>query len=213
MGQICDRCVNQNLNCSYVTPPGAFHQTNTVTAKSPGRQNLPVPRDYFQYPEQEPFHGLENDIDEGSFSYDIGNGTPAEILREADLTRDLLLLYFSNFSDVHFMFDKSSFLRQVALGEIPKAILYAMMALGIKCVVLANLYYCSSTNVNRYSNSPVFSHVPRCNRGEPIFREARKLLETDFDDTSVRSIQTYILLSTYCLTFGVVRKAWFYLGV
>lgn len=70
----------------------------------------------------------------GQNGHDIGTGSPAEILREGELTYELLLLYFENFSDIHFMFDQDVFLRQFALGEIPKVILYSMMALGIKYV-------------------------------------------------------------------------------
>jgi hypothetical protein len=71
----------------------------------------------------------------GQNGHDIGSGTPAEILREGELTHELLLLYFENFCDIHFMFDKDVFLRQYALGEIPKVILYSIMALSIKYVV------------------------------------------------------------------------------
>lgn len=64
--------------------------------------------------------------------YDIGTGTPSEILREGELSKELLMLYFSNFSDIHFMFDEERFLREFDLGEIQQVVLYAMMALGIK---------------------------------------------------------------------------------
>jgi hypothetical protein len=37
------------------------------------------------------------------------------------------------------MFDKDSFLRQLAMGEASKMILYAMMALGIKQVTLPQI--------------------------------------------------------------------------
>lgn len=67
---------------------------------------------------------------------DIGTGTPSELLREAELTRTLLLLYFQNFNDIHFMFDQTIFLRRYVLGDIPKVLLFAIMALGIRWVVI-----------------------------------------------------------------------------
>lgn len=64
--------------------------------------------------------------------YDIGDGTPQEILREYELSREILKLYFDNFSDVHFMFHQETFLQEFGRGGIPKVILYAMLALGIR---------------------------------------------------------------------------------
>lgn len=63
---------------------------------------------------------------------DIGRGRPEEILREQELTQSLLILYFTNFNDVHFLFDEELFLRRYATGEVPKVILFAIMALGIR---------------------------------------------------------------------------------
>lgn len=65
-------------------------------------------------------------------SLDVGYGTPSELIREGELTHSLILLYFDNFSDIHFMFDQVSLLRQYALGTIPKVILFSIMALGIR---------------------------------------------------------------------------------
>lgn len=67
-------------------------------------------------------------------SYDIGDGTPAEILREWELSREILKLYFENFSDVHFMFDEDTFMDDFNRGGVPKIILYALLALGIRFV-------------------------------------------------------------------------------
>ena len=53
-------------------------------------------------------------------------------LREGGLTKELLRLYFTNFSDIHFLFDEEHFLREFDLGEIRQVVLFAMMALGIK---------------------------------------------------------------------------------
>lgn len=64
----------------------------------------------------------------------------------------------------------------------------------------------------RFSNAPCFNGTLRSHRGEPIFRQARKLLKEDFDHLSITVIQAYILQSTYWLTFGGGRKAWVYLG-
>lgn len=63
---------------------------------------------------------------------DVGSGSAAELLREGELTQTLIILYFDNFSDIHFMFDQISLLRQYALGTIPKVILLSIMALGVR---------------------------------------------------------------------------------
>ena len=65
---------------------------------------------------------------------DVGSGSAAELLREGELTQSLLLLYFDNFGDIHFMFDQISLLRQYALGTVPNVILLSMMALGVRSV-------------------------------------------------------------------------------
>ena len=67
--------------------------------------------------------------------HDIGAGTPREILRENEFTAELIRLYFSNFSDIHYMFDQETFLRQFVIGEAPKVLLFAMMSLGIRYVI------------------------------------------------------------------------------
>lgn len=43
-----------------------------------------------------------------------------------------MLLYFDNFSDVHYMFNQDAFVKSVEHCEIPKVILYAVLALGIR---------------------------------------------------------------------------------
>jgi hypothetical protein len=126
---------------------------------------------------------------------DIGAGTPSEILREGEFTQSLLLLYFSNFSDVHFMFDEELFLRQVVMGQVPKIILYAMMALSI-----------------RYSHAPFDDAVSQAHRGEILYDHARELMKDEFDTPSIHVVQAYVLLSTYKLTFGGSRLANIYLG-
>lgn len=125
-GESCERCLERNLRCSYTTPPGASRRSpgpfriNTLSGHSPSStKNSATP-------------GLRYRLVEPQAGYDIGSGTPPEILRESELVQELLLLYFNNFSDIHFMFDRDSFLRQLAVGEAPKVILYSMMALGIK---------------------------------------------------------------------------------
>jgi hypothetical protein len=122
------------------------------------------------------------------------------------------MLYFANFSDIHFMFDEERFLREFDLGEIQKVVLYAMMALGIKCVVLRAQLLIHVVAPCRYSNSSIFNHISRSHRGEPLFKEARNALKENFDHQSPTTIQVYTLLSTYHLTFGGARKAWLYLG-
>jgi hypothetical protein len=126
---------------------------------------------------------------------DIGAGRPSEILREGEFTQSLLLLYFSNFSDVHFMFDEELFLRQTVMNQVPHLILYAMMALSI-----------------RYSHAPFDDAVSQAHRGEILYDHARELLKDEFDTPSITVVQAYVLLSTYKLTFGGSRLANVYLG-
>lgn len=126
---------------------------------------------------------------------DIGAGRPSEILREGEFTQSLLLLYFSNFADVHFLFDEELFLRHYAVGEIPKIVLYATMALSI-----------------RYSHAPFDDAVSPSHRGEILYDHTRELAKENFDEPSITMAQVYVLLSTYKLTFGGARAANVYLG-
>lgn len=73
--------------------------------------------------------------------HDIGNETPTEILREGELCVELLSLYFDNFSDIHFLFEREAFLRSFIVDSCHKGIIYAMLALGIRCVEMAALLY------------------------------------------------------------------------
>lgn len=66
--------------------------------------------------------------------YDIGSGEPAEILREYELCKEIMILYFENFSDVHYMFHQETFLQAYSRCDIPKVILYAVLALGIRYI-------------------------------------------------------------------------------
>lgn len=49
--------------------------------------------------------------------------------------------------------------------------------------------------------------------GEPLYHQARQLLKEDFDRPSLTTIQAYVLLASYDLTFGGARKAWIYLSM
>lgn len=49
--------------------------------------------------------------------------------------------------------------------------------------------------------------------GEPLYHQARQLLKEDFDRPSLTTIQAYVLLASYDLTFGGTRKAWIYLSI
>lgn len=86
---------------------------------------------------------IQNDTVSKAFNnhtpYDIGTGTPAEILRENELVREVLVLYFNNFSDIHFMFDQDTLLTDLVQGDAPKIILLAIMALGIKSVSITKM--------------------------------------------------------------------------
>lgn len=122
----CERCLKQGITCSYLPVPnlGFSRRSQEDSPQSQSPLGPHVSQDSI-------FYSIHHPI-ESQLGYDIGNGTAPEILRESELTRDLLELYFENFGDIHFMFDKDLFLRQFALGEAPKILVYSMMALGIK---------------------------------------------------------------------------------
>lgn len=69
---------------------------------------------------------------EGYVGLDISRGRPQEILREGQLTQSILQLYFINYGDIHFMLDEETLLRQLAIGEVPKVLIYSIMALAIR---------------------------------------------------------------------------------
>ncbi|KAF7557702.1 hypothetical protein G7Z17_g398 [Cylindrodendrum hubeiense] len=71
-------------------------------------------------------------LNQETLGLDFGRGRPEDVLREGEFTHSLMLLYFSNFSDVHFMFDEELFLKDFAVGQVPKIILYSIMALSIR---------------------------------------------------------------------------------
>lgn len=71
-------------------------------------------------------------MERGTLGLDIGKGRPEDLLREGEFTHSLILLYFSNFSDIHFMFDEELFLADFSTSQIPKIILYSIMALSIR---------------------------------------------------------------------------------
>ena len=128
---MCTRCATHNLRCSYVVAPGQS-RTDRTTYESVPSTDSPATTNHstFTRGNRSQLYGYNHRTLHGG--HDIGAGTPSEILREGELTYELILLYFSNFDDIHFMFDKDIFLRQLALGEVPKVILYSMMALGIR---------------------------------------------------------------------------------
>ncbi|KAM0429983.1 hypothetical protein ACHAPT_005989 [Fusarium lateritium] len=74
-------------------------------------------------------------MERGTLGLDVGKGRPEDLLREGEFTHSLILLYFSNFSDIHFMFDEELFLADFATSQIPKVILYSIMALSIRSVL------------------------------------------------------------------------------
>jgi hypothetical protein len=134
VGASCARCAERALNCSYVSTPGTSHTNRVSIIASPQNYDTPGLQDSITYGGSGQFPAYVYHHSGGQNGHDIGSGSPAEILREGELTYELLLLYFENFSDIHFMFDKDVFLRKFVLGEIPKVILYSLMALGVKYV-------------------------------------------------------------------------------
>lgn len=194
-GGKCERCTVRNLHCSYVpekpTAPQPEPKYPISSFPRPLQPHAPPVSVRESTASTQPSYRLTHELP----GLDIGAGRPPEILREGEFTQSLLLLYFSNFSDVHFLFDEELFLRQFAVGEVPKIILYAMMALSI-----------------RYSHAPFHDAVSPSHRGEILYDHTRELLKEDFDTPSITVVQAYVLLSTYKLTFGGARLANIYLG-
>ncbi|KAM5357739.1 hypothetical protein ACJZ2D_015967 [Fusarium nematophilum] len=187
----CERCIARRLQCSYVSKPQRPSPLDMASKSSwhssgPGSSNSSSP-----IPQSSQNYRLEHE----TLGLDFGRGRPEDILREGEFTHSLILLYFSNFSDIHFMFDEELFLADFATSQVPKLILYSITALSI-----------------RFSMAPFAEELPPCHRGELLFQHARKLLLDDFDWPSVPAIQTYVLLSTYKLALGGSRQAYVYLG-
>lgn len=114
-------------------------------------------------PQHRLHRGIEAGLDEDIPRHDIGGGTPVEILRESELTQELLLLYFDNFSDIHFMFDQETFLRELALGETSKLIIYSILALSIRYVLQWHRLQCSyCIHPNALSSSLINCHSSMC---------------------------------------------------
>jgi hypothetical protein len=90
------------------------------------------------------------------FQYDIGSGSPAEVIRETDLVRELIIEYFENYSDIHFLFDQQCFLRDFDLGETPKLVLYAIMALAVRLVKPYDIFYFAE----KFSDIQTHKHFP-----------------------------------------------------
>ncbi|RSM12609.1 hypothetical protein CEP52_002329 [Fusarium oligoseptatum] len=186
----CQRCVTRQLHCSYI-PKSHSSSRSDVIPSSPwesseqgGFEPLPMRQANQDYR-----------MERGTLGLDVGKGRPEDLLREGEFTHSLILLYFSNFSDIHFMFDEELFLADFSTSQIPKVILYSIMALSI-----------------RFSMAPFTEDLPPCHRGELLFKHARSLLVEDFDWPSVPTIQAYLLLGTYKLAFGGSRQAYVYLG-
>jgi hypothetical protein len=203
-GGKCERCTNRSLSCSYVPdkqPSDLLPEQPRPAAPAPftrplqPSQNHQAPPAATKWPSSSSSQPSSYRLTHEIPGLDIGTGKPSEILREGEFTQSLLLLYFSNFSDVHFLFDEELFLRQFAVGQVPQLILYAMMALSI-----------------RYSHAPFEDAVSQAHRGEGLYEHARGLLKEEFDCPSVTVVQAYVLLSTYKLTFGGARLANVYLG-
>lgn len=205
IGEKCERCADRDLSCS-------FTNVNASVGSSPGAHGVGSSRAraYQEARAQRPLQPylpspvtasgsvyslLDGHTDAVQGNYVIGGGTPGEILREAELSKDIMRLFFDHFSDINFLFDQASFLRSFDLGEIPQVILYPMLALGI-----------------RFSEAPCFDKTMPSHRGEALIKHGRNLLKNDFDHVSLHMIQAYILQCTYWLAFGAARKAWVYLG-
>ncbi|KAH8658183.1 fungal-specific transcription factor domain-containing protein [Xylariales sp. PMI_506] len=182
----CTRCSSRSVPCSYV------HRAASLKPEkiSPSWRGDRTASSISQAPPSA--YRLSHDTP----ILDIARGRPEDILRETEFTRSLILLYFSHFSDFHFMFDEELFLRQYLVGEMPEVILYSVMALSI-----------------RFSHAPFRDDLEQAHRGEALYDHARKLLMQDFDRPSISNIQAYVLLSTYKLTYGGSMQAYIFLGI
>ncbi|EEY17185.1 conserved hypothetical protein [Verticillium alfalfae VaMs.102] len=170
-GDKCKRCTSRNTACSYVHAPQHYPSPSSASPQS--------------------CYALQHE----TVGLDIGRGRPEEILREAQFAQSLLLLYFSNFGDVHFLFDEEVFLRRYALREVSEMVLFAMMALSI-----------------RFSVAPFREALSPAHRGEILFEHARSLVQEEWDRPSIAVAQAYVLLATYKLVYGGARQAFLYLG-
>ncbi|EGY20182.1 uncharacterized protein VDAG_02198 [Verticillium dahliae VdLs.17] len=170
-GDKCKRCTSRNTTCSYVHAPQHYPSPSSASPQS--------------------CYALQHE----TVGLDIGGGRPEEILREAQFAQSLLLLYFSNFGDVHFLFDEEVFLRRYALSEVSEMVLFAMMALSI-----------------RFSVAPFREALSPAHRGEILFEHARSLVKEEWDRPSIAAAQAYVLLATYKLLYGGARQAFLYLG-
>ncbi|KAM6509721.1 hypothetical protein FALCPG4_017369 [Fusarium falciforme] len=123
----CERCVARKLHCSYA-PKSQSSSRSDVIPSSPW---APSEQSVFEPP---PMRQANQDyrMERGTLGLDIGKGRPEDLLREGEFTHSLILLYFSNFSDIHFMFDEELFLADFSTSQIPKIILYSIMALSIR---------------------------------------------------------------------------------
>jgi hypothetical protein len=145
-GEACQRCTVRGIPCSNVytaMQPGKSGRSQdphskfaTIHPSHPSQHDSTASSNQQRKALHPSYVALSDEMEGSRSGYDIGTGTPSEILREGELSKELLMLYFANFSDIHFMFDEERFVREFDLGEIQKVVLYAMMALGIKCVVL-----------------------------------------------------------------------------
>lgn len=125
----CNNCTKRNLRCSLARSVH-LHRNIAASAQSHISSFSPPAATSESGPEKIP--SLVLPLLGANLGLDVGTGTPGELLRETELTQALLLLYFTNFDDIHVMLDQTSFMRQYTLGNVPKMLLFAMMALGIR---------------------------------------------------------------------------------
>ncbi|PSN66885.1 hypothetical protein BS50DRAFT_377225 [Corynespora cassiicola Philippines] len=194
----CERCAQRGLRCSLNTTrqeSRAFSVPGGGDIRAAQSAHTQTPAHHFGYNRDMGSSGTRTFAPLGQNSaLDVGYGTSAELLREGELTQTLLVLYFDNFSDIHFLFEQTMMLRHYALGLVPRVVLLSMMALGV-----------------RYSHAPFREPEMRAHWGEPLINEARQLLQSEFDELSLPIIQAYILQATYHLTFGGARRGRMYL--
>lgn len=121
--------MSRNVRCSYLPQVSRPFQSPSAAQLSQGSPNAPFANGAQT---QSP---TAYQLNQETPGLDFGRGRPEDVLREGEFTHSLILLYFSNFSDIHFMFDEELFLKDFAVGQVPKLILYPIMALSIRYVL------------------------------------------------------------------------------
>ncbi|KAK2015227.1 fungal-specific transcription factor [Colletotrichum eremochloae] len=110
--------------------------------------------------------------------------TPSAAVADKAFCFELVELYFSYIHDqLHSLFHRPSFMRDLHEGTAPLVLVYGMMALSA-----------------RFSSNPIFNGISPISRGELFANEGNLLL--NLRDVSLTSIQACVLLGAYSIVEG-----------